>query len=90
MIISRDHTTTETAARGLRPASLWLTTAANEHGNRADDADYEGRRAEHDDDLAQGIDGGALHQMPERTEVCRIMNDGINNDVKDNEENKTE
>ena len=70
--------------------SHWLAAVANEHGNRADCANDEGRREDQCDDQIQGIDGGALHQIPERTRGCRILGDRIENDVQDNEENKTE
>ena len=54
-------------ARPLEPVldsrladSSWPATVAHEHGNRADRANDERRRAEHRDDYAQGIDDGAL------------------------------
>ena len=70
-----DHRPPEASVRGIedsavtsfdrgRPDSHWLTTAANGHGNRADSANDEGRRADHHDDITQGIDGTALYQMP--------------------------
>ena len=56
-----------TPARPLEPVfgsrladSSGPVTVANEHGNRADRANDERRRAEHRDDYAQGIDDGAL------------------------------
>jgi hypothetical protein len=58
---------------------------ANEHGNRADRTNNEGRRADHSDDYTNGSDGGALQQILERTRVCRILGDSIENDVQDDE-----
>lgn len=69
--------------------SRCLTTAVNERGDRADCTNDEGRRANHGDDQIQGIDGGALYQILERTRGCRILGDRIEDDVLDDEENKT-
>jgi len=66
-----------------------LITVANEHGNRANYANDEGRRADHSDGYTKDIDDGALQQILERTRGCRILGDSIENDVQDNEENKT-
>jgi len=40
--------------------SSWLAAVANEHGNRADRANDEGRSADHSDDYTNGIDDRAL------------------------------
>jgi len=70
--------------------SRCLTTVANEHGNRADRANDEGRSADHSDDYTNGIDDGALQQILECTRGCRILGSSIENDVQNDEENKTE
>jgi hypothetical protein len=70
--------------------SRFLTTVADEHGNRANRANDEGRRADHSDDNTEGIDGRALQQILERPGGCRILGDSIENDVQNDEENKTE
>ena len=70
--------------------SSWLATVANEHGNRADRANDEGRSADHSDDYTKGIGDGALQQILERTRGCRILGSSIENDVHNDVENKTE
>jgi len=70
--------------------SSWTATVANEHGNRADRANHEGRSADHSDDYTKGIDDGALQQILERTRCCWILGSSIENDVQNDEENKTE
>jgi len=70
--------------------SRCLMTVVNEHGNRANCANDEGRRADHSDGYTKGIDGGALQQILERACGCRILGYSIEDDVQNNEENKTE
>jgi len=74
----------------LNAASSWPATVAHEHGNRADRANDERRRAEDRDDDAQGFDDGALQQVLERTRGCRILDGRIENDVQSDVEKETE
>ena len=69
--------------------SRWPTTAANEHGNRADCANDEGRRGNQSGEK-KGRDGEALQQNLERTRGCRVMGDSRENVVQNDEESKTE
>jgi len=69
--------------------SRWSTTAANEHGNRADCANDEGRWADQSGEK-KGRDGEALQQILERTRGCRIVGDSRENVVQNCEESKAE
>jgi hypothetical protein len=59
--------------------SRWPTTAANEHGNRADCANDEGRRADQSSEK-KGRDGEALQQILERTWQYVFPSDRISAD----------
>jgi hypothetical protein len=70
--------------------SSWPATVANEHGNRADRANDEGRSTDHSDDYTKGNDNGTLQQILERTRGGRILGSSIENDVQNDVEDKTE